>query len=114
MTELAIVKDRAVPAPVGFDAVTYVSSSLTQVPLPWKVDVVLGLPVDEATRRLPPTLAELRDENGQTRVHMRVKSLDWTAALLSGLACEFTIIQPVELRATVRQLANRLERIATS
>jgi predicted DNA-binding transcriptional regulator YafY len=39
---------------------------------------------------------------------MRVSSLDWTARVLAGLGCSFTIRQPEELRASVRTLANRL------
>jgi predicted DNA-binding transcriptional regulator YafY len=112
MARIAAGEERAVAAPDGFDPVAYVSSSLAQVPLPWKVEIVLDLPVDEVARRLPRTLAELRDEGSRTRVHMRVTSLDWTAALLSGLACDFTIVQPAELRASVRKLATRLERVA--
>lgn len=113
MSEIAIGEDRAVAAPDGFDPVAHVSDSLARVPWPWKVEVILALPVDETARRLPRTLAEIRDENGQTRVHMRVSSLDWTAALLSGLACEFTVVQPVELRTSILKLAHRLERTAT-
>ena len=113
MSEVALGNCAAVAAPDGFDPVAHVSTSLAQGPWPWKVEVVLALPVDETARRLPRTLAEIRDENGQTRVHMRVNSLDWTAALLSGLACEFTIVAPDELRASVRKLANRLHGIAT-
>jgi hypothetical protein len=39
---------------------------------------------------------------------MRVSSLDWTASVLAGLRCDFTIRSPDELRASVRVLAERL------
>jgi predicted DNA-binding transcriptional regulator YafY len=39
---------------------------------------------------------------------MRVESLDWMAALLAGLGCDFTIRQPDDLRTSVRKLAARL------
>jgi predicted DNA-binding transcriptional regulator YafY len=114
MARIAIGEERAVPAPDHFDPVAHVSSSLAQVPWRWKVEVVLELPVDEVARRLPPTLAELRDEDGRTRVNMRAGSLDWAAALLSGLGCDFTIVQPAKLRASARKVAERLERSAAS
>ena len=39
---------------------------------------------------------------------MRVGSLEWTARILAGLDCRFTVVQPDELRASVRKLGERL------
>ena len=58
--------------------------------------------VDEAARRLPPTLAELAQSGERTLLRMRVDSLDWMAGVLAGLGCDFTIRAPDELRASVR------------
>jgi predicted DNA-binding transcriptional regulator YafY len=98
----------ALPAPDGFEAVAHVSRSLARVPWPWEVEVVLDLPLDRAAQRLPPTLAELVEVEDGTLLRMRVSSLDWTASLLAGLGCRFTIRRPDELRAAVRGLADRL------
>ncbi|HEY3766492.1 MAG TPA: YafY family protein [Gaiellales bacterium] len=95
-------------APDGFDAVAHVSTSLARVPWPWQVEVMLDLPLDQAARRLPGTLAELVDADGSTLLRMRVSSLDWMATVLARLDCPFTIRQPDELRASVRALAARL------
>ena len=76
--------------------------------------MLLHLPVDEATRRLPPTLAELADADGGTLLRMRVGSLDWMAGVLAGLECEFTIREPDELRASVSALAQRLAALASA
>jgi predicted DNA-binding transcriptional regulator YafY len=78
------------------------------VPWPYEVEVLLDLPLDEVTRRLPATLAELSEEDGGTLLRMRVSSLDWTARVLAGLGCDFTIVRPEELRASVRVFAERL------
>jgi predicted DNA-binding transcriptional regulator YafY len=102
----------AVPPPDGFDPVSHVSRSLAHVPWPWRVEVLLDLPVGEAGRRLPGTLAELDQEGERTRLRLRVSSLDWAAALLSGLGCDFAIVEPDELRSSVRALARRLRRMA--
>jgi predicted DNA-binding transcriptional regulator YafY len=99
----------ALAAPEGFDAVTHVSRSLARVPWTWDVEVVLDLPVEKAAQRLPATLAELDGEGeGGTLLRMRVSSLDWTARVLAGLGCSFTIRSPEELRGSVQKLASRL------
>jgi predicted DNA-binding transcriptional regulator YafY len=98
----------AVAAPDGFDAVAYVSSSLASVPWAWEVEVELDLPLERAEERIPATLGQLLGQDGKTILRMRVESLDWMAALLAGLGCDFTIRRPEELRASVRRLAARL------
>jgi predicted DNA-binding transcriptional regulator YafY len=104
----AIGDDAATASPDGFDALTHVSRSLAQVPWPWEVEVLLELPIDEARRRVPGTLAELAEEDGGTALRMRVSSLDWTASLLAGLGCPFRVRRPDELRTSVQALARRL------
>ena len=82
--------------------------SLASVPWKWEVEVLLDLPVDDAARRIPATLAELVDDPDGTLLRMRVDSLDWMATVLAGLGCDFTVRRPKELRASVRALAKRL------
>jgi predicted DNA-binding transcriptional regulator YafY len=112
MRRLRAIAEIAVDPPEGFDAVAYVSTSLARVPWRWEVEVVLDLPVDEAVRRVPATLAELIEEEGTTVLRMRVGSLDWMATVLAGLGCDFAIRAPAELRASVRALGERLARSA--
>jgi predicted DNA-binding transcriptional regulator YafY len=97
-----------VPPPDGFDSVAHLTHSLAGVPWRWQVEVRLDLPIDEAARRIPGTLAELADDADGTLLRTRVNSLDWMASVLAGLGCGFTIREPVELRASVRALAKRL------
>jgi predicted DNA-binding transcriptional regulator YafY len=112
MRRLRAIAEAAVDPPADFDAVAYVSTSLARVPWRWEVEVVLDLPVDEAARRVPATLAELIDEEGTTVLRMRVASLDWMATVLAGLGCDFAIRAPEELRSSVRALGERLARSA--
>ena len=105
---LAVLDDAAVPPAVGFDPVEHVGRSLARVPWPWHVEVRLELPLEQAARRLPATLAVLTAEGEGTRLEMGVSSLDWAASVLAGLGCTFTIAEPDELRANVRLLADRL------
>jgi predicted DNA-binding transcriptional regulator YafY len=108
MWRTALAEGAFVPPPEGFDAVAHVTHSLASVPWKWEVEVLLDLPVDEAARRIPATLAELADVPEGTLLRMRVSSLDWMATVLAGLGCGFTIRKPDELRASVRALAQRL------
>jgi predicted DNA-binding transcriptional regulator YafY len=108
MLRMRVIEERADDRPEGFDAVTYVSTSLARVPWGWDVEVALDLPLDEALRRVPATLAELVEEEGATVLRMRADSLDWAANVLAGLGCLFTIRKPDELRTSIRALADRL------
>jgi predicted DNA-binding transcriptional regulator YafY len=112
MRRVRAITEAAVDPPNDFDAVAYVSTSLARVPWRWEVEVLLELPVGEAARRVPATLAELVDEDGATVLRMRVGSLDWTASILAGLGCGFSVRKPDELRASVRALGERLARSA--
>jgi hypothetical protein len=96
------------PPPEGFDAVEHVSRSLARVPWGHEVEVLLDLPLEQAARRLPATLAELVEADDGTLLRMRVDSLDWMAGTLASLRCGFTILAPDELRTSVRELASRL------
>jgi predicted DNA-binding transcriptional regulator YafY len=108
MWRTSLVDEPAVAPPDDFDAVAHVSRSLARVPWTWEVEVLLDLPVDQAARRIPPTLGELFEAPDGTLLRMRVSSLDWMAGILAGLDCRFTIHRPAELRASLRALAERL------
>ena len=108
MSRTAITEEPAVAPPDGFDAVAYISQSLARAPWASAVEVLLELPVADAARRVPATLAELAEADGGTLLRMRVDSFDWAARFLVGLGCDFTILEQDELRASVRALAERL------
>ena len=72
MWRTALADAPAEPPPDGFDAVAHVTRSLARVPWKWEVEVLLDLPVDEAARRIPATLAELVDDPDGTLLRMRV------------------------------------------
>jgi predicted DNA-binding transcriptional regulator YafY len=108
MWRTTLAEAAALAPPAGFDAVAHVTRSLASVPWKWEVEVLLDLPVDEAARRVPATLAELVDDAAGTLLRMRVDSLDWMATVLAELGCGFTIQRPDELRTSVRALAAHL------
>ena len=111
MDAVSMATTPAEPVPEGFDAVAHVAHSLASVPWRWEVEVLLDLPLATTAERIPSTLAELVDagEGTQTLLRMRVESLDWMASVLARLGCDFTVVEPAELRESVMALARRLE-----
>jgi predicted DNA-binding transcriptional regulator YafY len=110
MAGVSMTPASAHEAPDGFDAVAHVARSLASVPWRWEVEVILELPLAATAARIPPTLAELVDagEGERTVLRMRVDSLDWMASVLARLGCDFTVVEPAELRESVVALADRL------
>ncbi len=100
---------RGVRAPDGFDATGFVSRSLASVPWQHGIEVLLHTDLETAEQRFPPTLAELQPTEEGTLLRLRAESLDWAAGLLAGAGCDFTILHPPELRASVQNIARRLE-----
>jgi predicted DNA-binding transcriptional regulator YafY len=98
-------------APEGFDATDFVSRSLASVPWQHGVEVVLHTDEASALQHFPPTLANLEPTANGTVLRMRADSLDWAAGLLAGANCDFTIRHPPELRASVQNLARRLNAV---
>ncbi len=94
--------------PDGFDAAAFVTRAFARIPHAHEIEVVLHAPADHAAARFPPALAELEPAGEHTRLRMRADSLDWAAGLLASAGCEFTIVRPEALRASVRGLADRL------
>ncbi|MCC5581556.1 YafY family transcriptional regulator [Microtetraspora sp. AC03309] len=104
----AEVTDDDFAAPGGFDPVAHVLESLAGVPYRYEVEVVLATSLEEARRRIPPTVAALTEVDGGVRMTGRAERLDGMAQLLAGLGWRFTVIRPEELRDEVRALARRL------
>ena len=109
-SDLAIVQGDYTKAPSDFDAIAEVSTSFARIPRNWRVDLTLDLALEAAQERLPLSLAELTAVPEGTRLQAQVDSLDWLAAIVAGLDCDFTIAEPSELRDHVRGLSERLER----
>jgi predicted DNA-binding transcriptional regulator YafY len=102
------ITGKAQPPPPGFDAVASVSRSLARVPWTHEIEVVLHTDLATASRRFPPTLAELEPQGDHTILRLRADSLDWAAGLLAAAGCDFTVTHPDALKAALRRLANRL------
>ncbi len=100
--------------PGDFDPVTRLHQSLAEVPYAHEVEVVLHTSLDEARRRIPPTVASLEPVDGGVLLTARAERLDGMAQMLAGLGWSFEIRRPDELRPAVVALADRLRAAARS
>jgi predicted DNA-binding transcriptional regulator YafY len=96
--------------PTDFRILDAVIQSFVAIPATWSIEVLLTMSLEDARRSVPPALATLTLEQ-QTRGTLlcaSVESLDWMARFLMGLGCSFVIRQPVELKAALQTLAEKM------
>ena len=94
--------------PAGFDPTTQVLTGLAAVPYAHDISVVLHTSLEQAQRRIPPSVGTLTEVPGGVRLTARAERLDGAAQMLAGLGWSFTIDRPDELKDEVRALAARL------
>jgi predicted DNA-binding transcriptional regulator YafY len=94
--------------PADFDPVQHVTRSLAAVPHAHEIEVVLATTLENAKRRIPPTVATLAETEGGVLLTGRAEHLAGLAAMLAGLGWPFTVRRPAALRDEVRALSDRL------
>jgi predicted DNA-binding transcriptional regulator YafY len=97
---------------LAFDTLGYMLKSFEAIPDRWNIDVRLAMPLEEARRRIPRTLATLEQEGDHVRLRASIFDLDDMARQLIALACPMVIMQPVELRAVFLKIAEEIAQIA--
>jgi predicted DNA-binding transcriptional regulator YafY len=78
------------------------------VPYAHEIEVVLATTLENAQRRIPPTVATLAETEGGVLLTGRAEHLAGLAAMLAGLGWPFTVRRPGALRDEVRALSDRL------
>jgi hypothetical protein len=76
--------------------------------------VLLRCSLNHALCRVPPTIATLEQTADGVVLRCWVQHLDELAHQLAGLECDLVVREPVELRAELTRLANRIARLAAS
>ncbi|WP_329520770.1 helix-turn-helix transcriptional regulator [Spirillospora sp. NBC_01491] len=94
--------------PDDADPVRQVTRALAAVPYAHDVEVLLETSLDEARRRVPPSVATLTRAGGGVLMSTRAEHLDGMARMLAGLGWPFVVHRPDELRAHIRDLARVL------
>jgi predicted DNA-binding transcriptional regulator YafY len=100
--------------PEGFDCLAFVLSSLAATPRTYPVEVALYVTLDEARRRVPPSLATLEETPAGVIMRCSTDNPDWMAGTLASLGCDLVVHEPPELRAALCRLAARVAGMASA
>ncbi len=87
----ALLSGVSFDAPADFDPVQHVTRSLAAVPYAHQIEVVLATTLENAQRRIPPTVATLTETEGGVLLTGRAEHLAGLAAMLAGLGWPFTV-----------------------
>lgn len=104
------LEDQHFERPDQFDALGHLMQSFATSPRIYSIELVLK--TDEATARqhIYTAMEVVEILEGSVRVRNQVDDLDWFARQLAYLPFNFEIVRPDELRAAVRECAQRLMR----
>jgi len=105
-------RDEAFDDPGEFDVLGYMLSALANVPGPYQVEVLLKTTMDKAQAHVPSYLATLEPCAEGIMMRRAANNLEWVAMLLLSLDFPVEIKGPDALRATLRHIADRANRIA--
>lgn len=110
--EAVSLLDTSFMPPPDFDALAYMLDSFLAIKDRWDIEVLLDMPLDEARRKIPRSLASLKQDGQRVRLRTSMPDLDEFARTLIALGCPLTIVQPPELREAFVKLAEEMTRIA--
>ena len=110
----AEVQKESFTRPTQFHILDTVLQSFVAIPDTWNIEVLLKMSLEEAQRKVPPSLATLTIEQHTQGVLLcaSIDSLDRIARFLVSLACPFVIRQPPELKTALQVLAEEITRLA--
>jgi predicted DNA-binding transcriptional regulator YafY len=103
------VLDEVFAPPPDFDPLAFVQASLADAPGSWRIEAFLAASLEEAEQRVSPYGASLEAHGDGVIARFNVDSLDWAARYLVALGVPFVVLQPVELREALRELAVRID-----
>jgi predicted DNA-binding transcriptional regulator YafY len=106
----AEVLEEGYERPPDLDAPEAVLRAVTNGP--WEFEVLLETSVEGAREQVPPVVASAEEAEGGVLMRGTADDLDWTARLLAGLSCPFTVRKPPELREALGRHAAELARLA--
>ncbi|MGH2517388.1 MAG: helix-turn-helix transcriptional regulator [Ktedonobacterales bacterium] len=104
--------DATFTRPADFDTLAVVERGIANVPGAWEVVALLGMPLDEARRRIPAITGHLEETLDGLLFRCYSQELEWVAHFLVGLGCPVAVRKPPELRTALRELAARVATMA--
>ncbi len=108
------IGQRFLPRPLpGGNAAAYVSKSVASTQYPVQARLILAAPLATMQQYISPLAGQLtRVDDSHCLLECGASSAEWIAAHLAAFDIDFTVLEPAQLRDTLRQMARRLVRAA--
>ena len=111
LSELKMTSHRFSPVEDPPDAAALVARGLAVGAYSLQAVVRLHLPIKEAQRQVPSTVAVLEPDGDHATIAQIGGDADWIARYLAGLECDFDVLEPADVRRELRALGERLLRV---
>ena len=98
--------------PEEFDMLGHVMDSMATMPGAYQVEVLIEASLAEVQQVIPRPMGTIEETDEGILLRRATSHLDWLAYFLMGLDFPIRIIQPVELRQSLREIAMKALRIA--
>jgi predicted DNA-binding transcriptional regulator YafY len=100
--------------PADFDTLGYVLPRIAAWGGSGAVEVLLGLSMAQARRKVPPGTSILEPDRDGVTLRTQARDLDGLARFLLGLGCPLTVREPPALKDALRRVAREITHIAES
>lgn len=110
----AQVTDESFEPPEDFNALSFAEESIARTPGFWLAEAILHATLDEAKAMVPTISVLLTEREEGILLQQYSEDLAQTAHFLLGLSCSLTIVGPEELRAELRNLSAKAERLSAN
>lgn len=98
---------RFTPTPIA-DLAALLSRSISVAPYRWQAQVRVRASMADVGAQVPPTVGWVEESGSECLLHVGADELDALIAHLIALGHPFEVLEPPQLRARVRDLANQL------
>jgi predicted DNA-binding transcriptional regulator YafY len=92
------------------DAAAMVAEGLAVAGHPWQAEIFLHVTPAVAAEEIPRTVGTVEPADGGALLRIGADDLEWIARYLAGCPFEFEVLDPPELRDSLRFLGRRLQR----
>lgn len=103
--------DESFERPKDFDVLQHVLDAIAQQPGSRTIEVRMQTSLVEARRIFPADMALLEEVDDAVVMRCYTNQLDWIARWLLRIPCPFVIVQPIELRQMVKDVAAQVVRM---
>lgn len=106
------VQEQSFVRPKHFDVLSHVLHSIAFGASAYQVEVILQISMDEAQKVIHPIMGTLEETDKGIIFRRASAQLEWIAHVLIGLDFPVFVVQPVELRTVLAQMAAKALRMA--